>query len=225
MKAVVLLSIVFGLSFSARAATIGEVANHYTTHLGDFGSSTAIMKRSPLNRGGEMRPKTVLKGVFYFGGSDLKRKALSGSTQNFLCDSGFSAAYSVYDTPSSSRVSCNGNAMSYSKIGQASSGGNGGSKVRALMEHLYRVIKNPGTVGPVYLHCWYGVHASNTIAQMVLKQFCGYSDSQLARNWDAIDIYNSLGASGVRKNIQKIHNFQPYRDLQITAEERQAICY
>jgi hypothetical protein len=214
----------FLVSIAASAAPLSQVVDHYTQYLGDYGSSTAIMKNSPLHRGGDMRPKTVLKGVFYFGGSDVKRDLLSSGTQSFLCSSGFSATYSVYNKVDT-RVSCSGNSMEYTRIGEATSGGNGGPRVKALLEKLYSIIKSGGAEGPVFLHCWYGVHASNTIAQIILKQFCGESDDLLSSNWRKVDLYRGLGEAGVQKNIAKVRAFEPYSHLSITAEERTAICY
>lgn len=206
-------------------ASLESQASEYTSFLGSTSNPTKIMSKSALNRGKDMRPKTVLKGVLYFGGSDRHRALLSSGTQKFLCENGFSAVYSVYDTPGSSSISCGGNVARYRKVGEASSSGNGGSKVREFLESIYDVIQSNGRLGPIYLHCWYGVHASNTLAQIALKQFCGLSDSQLTKNWDAVDLYDSLGRSGMQKNLQKIYNFEPYSDLQISDSARRTICH
>ncbi|MCB0408177.1 MAG: hypothetical protein KDD34_08240 [Bdellovibrionales bacterium] len=212
------------LSLYAQAKSLEENVNQYTNLFGSYPSSTTIMQNSPLNRGGEMRPKTILKGVFYFGGSDIKRGLLSKNTQDFLCTSGFSATYSVYDSPKNSSFACKGNSMSYSKTGEASKSDNGGYRVRQLLENLYNIIQSNDNKGPVYLHCWYGVHASNTIAQIVLKQFCGWSTDELIHNWDNIDIYNSLGEKGRKENLEKISIFQPYEDLHISTSAQSLIC-
>ncbi len=221
----VLMTFIFTTFSTMAHARLQTMVADYTQFLGKTSSSTRIMKNSPLNRGKDMRPKTVLKGVLYFGGSDRKRALLSSSTQQFLCESGFSTIYSVYDTPNRSQINCNGNTTRYRKIGEAKSSDNAGSRVRTFLEDIYDIIQSNGTLGPIYLHCWYGVHASNTIAQIALKQFCGVSDSELARNWDTVDIYDSLGSKGMRKNIKKIQNFSPYQDLMISAKQRQHICH
>lgn len=213
------------LCASTAHASLQTMVSDYTRFLGNSSSPNQIMKSSPLNRGKDMRPKTVLKGVLYFGGSDRKRSLLSSGTQTFLCENGFSSVHSVYDTPKNSRISCEGNTTKYKKVGEARSSANAGSGVRTFLEDVYDVIQSNGSLGPIYLHCWYGVHASNTIAQMALKQFCGVSDSELARNWDKVDIYDSLGSKGMRENIQKIYNFEPYSDLMISSSQRQKICH
>ena len=205
-------------------AQLQTMVSEYNGYLGESSSSTRIMQNSPLNRGKDMRPKTVLKGVLYFGGSDRRRALLSSGTQQFLCESGFSTVYSVYDTPKRSSISCSGHTTAYRKVGEAPDSGNG-SRVRTFLEDVYDVIQANGSLGPIYLHCWYGVHASNTLAQIALKQFCGTSDSQLASNWDKVDLYDSLGAKGARRQVQKIFNFTPYSDLMISAGQRQQICH
>ena len=40
------------------------------------------------------------------------------------------------------------------------------------------------SVGPVYLHCWNGWHASGYISALILKQFCGMSDIEATAYWD-----------------------------------------
>ena len=183
----------------------------------------ATISKSKMNTG-ETRPKAVLKGVFYFGGSDVKRKNLSSGFQDVLCKAGFSQAYSVY-TPVNTVATCSGNRVQYDQIGEAKLASDGGSKVAALMRQIYDIVKSDGGKGPIYLHCYYGVHASSTIAQMVLKQFCGISDAQALANWKKVNLYNSLDAAGVAKQQAKIKGYQVDRSLQLTAAEQATICY
>ena len=214
------LTLVFPIYASA------DLAEQISRYNGLFGlppNSTTIMTSSALNRGREMRPKTVLKGVFYFGGSDVKSEALSENLQQFLCQNGFSVAYSVYKSVNKT-VNCSGNQYSYRTVSEAPASGRG-DKIYQLMGHLHEIITKNGTLGPVYVHCHYGVHASNTIAQMVLKQFCDIGDSQAQTNWNKINYANSLPADRVRLQFSKIANFQPYAEFQITPAQRQAICF
>lgn len=199
--------------------SLAAQAQYFQSIYANPSNSTMINSKSAMSTG-ETRPKAVLKGVYYFGGSDVKRQSLSTGYQNILCDSGFSRAYSVY-TPASS--ACAG--INYSHIGQASESSNGGSKVAALMSEIYKVIKANGSLGPIYLHCYYGVHASNTISQMVLKQFCGIDDETAISNWNKVNLYNSLAEPGPTKEKAKIRAFQPDPNLTLTAEERAVVCY
>lgn len=220
MKAIYtfILSTVF--CFNTMAGLLDQ-ARYYQDLYGNPGSTTSISK-SGMNQG-ETRPKAVLKGVFYFGGSDVKRKALSNQYQNLLCENGFSKVYSVY-TKVSSDISCGGATMQYRHIGQANEQQSPGDKVYQLLAELYDIIKSDGAAGPIYLHCFYGVHASNTIGQMVQKQFCGISDDQAENNWDKVDLYDSLGKN-TPVEIAKVRNFRPYPEFQISAEEQAKICY
>lgn len=207
---------------TASADLNGQVAE-YRNLFGDVPSNTTIMNRSSLNRGKEMRPKTILRGVFYIGGSDVLRATLSPATKQFLCQAGFSGAYSVYVKANES-VSCGGASYNYRFIGQAPDRGNGPS-IRQLLGHLHQVITSNGAMGPVFLHCHYGVHASNTIAQIALKQFCGIGDQQAAANWDRINYMNSLPRQNVQMQYAKIQSFQPYPELRISEEQRRAVCF
>lgn len=220
-KSNIVAAIIFILCLpgAALAGNLNEKIDHFQDLFGNPSSNTKITK-TEYNQG-ETRPKAILKGVFYIGGSDQKRKLLSGSYQQLLCGDQFSRVYSVYKQVDK-EVSCSGNSYSYSFIGQASDGG--GSQVKALMGYLYNNVIN-GEEGAVFLHCHYGVHASNTIAQMVLMQFCGVSASQAKKNWDAIDLYDSLGKEGTRRQFEKIDSFKPYPEYQITEAQKNAICY
>lgn len=222
MKSIIAISLLL-LPFSASAfSSLAEQARYFQDVYGNPSSPTQVTK-TEMNRG-ETRPKAVLKGVFYFGGSDQGRKLLSSSYQNLMCEHGFSQAYSVYDKPSKG-TSCSGNSMEYSHIGQASVDSDGGSRVASLMRKLYRIIKANGSEGPVYVHCYYGVHASNTIAQMVLKQFCGISDATAVANWNKVDLYDSLGEPNLSRELEKVQNYSPDPSLQLSASEKATVCY
>jgi hypothetical protein len=219
------LFFLLAMSMAATASAfsnIAEQASYYHSLFNSPNSATSISK-SQFNKG-ETRPKEVLKGVFYFGGTDGKRTPLSSGYQELLCESGFSSAYAVY-TKVNNTTSCGGNTLEYSFIGQAQESPNGGNRVEALMKNIYQIVKSAGSIGPIYLHCYYGVHASNTISQMVLKQFCGISDSTAFSNWDKNNIYNSLPAPGPANEKAKIAAFQPDANLQLTTAERSAVCF
>lgn len=217
--------VVFLLFISQQAfafSSLREQSQWFQNLFGNPSSTTKITK-TEYNQG-ETRPKAVLKGVFYFGGTDKKRKLLSSSYKRMLCEDGFSGVYSVY-LKVSETVSCDGNKMSYSHIGQANMNQKPGDKVYRLFERIYEIIQSNGDMSALYLHCHYGVHASNTIAQMALMQFCGISKSQAKSNWDKVDLYDSLGAQGTAKQMKKIDNFTPYPEFQISAAQKAVVCF
>lgn len=220
MKSFVLFFATLLIAPMALSQNLQVKVSHFQDAFGYPSSSTAI-SNSSYNTG-EMRPKSILKGVLYIGGSNQKRKLLSSSMVQTMCRDDFSRIYSVY-IKTNQNVSCGSNSLDYVYIGEARSGG-GGDRVYNLMSYLYNNVIN-GSDGAAYLHCYYGVHASNTIAQMALMQFCGISKSQAKKNWDVIDIYDSLGDKGRRRQFEKIDAFQPYSEFQLSADQRNKICY
>lgn len=195
---------------------------HFQNLFGNPSTNTKIS--SSVYNQGETRPKAILKGVFYIGGTDNKRKLLSSDFLQMLCEDEFSHVYSVYDKVDKT-VRCAGNQFSYSHTGQANMTPATNDKVYRILSQLYGVIQSQGARGAVYLHCYYGVHASNTIAQMALMQFCDISKQQAKKNWDTIDLYNSLGKEGTQKQYQKIDGFKAYPEFKISKAQQALICY
>ena len=222
MKTVICTVLLFALQ-TAHARTFDSLsaqADYFQKLYANAPNSTTINTKSEMATG-ETRPKAVLKGVYYFGGSDGKRTPLSAAYQTKLCGHGFAQAYSVYNQVGAS--ACNG--LNYNFIGQATATSNGGPKVAALMQEIYKIIKGNGRLGPIYLHCYYGVHASNTISQMVLKQFCGIDDATAISNWNKVNYLNSLLEPGPTNEKAKIQAYRPDPSLAITPEERAVVCY
>ncbi len=213
----VTISVVAGNVFGF--SSLSQQADYYQELYNNPSTPTQISK-SQMNQG-ETRPKALLKGVFYFGGSDKKRETLSSGYQGLLCLEGFSQAYSVY-TKVNKTASCSAGEMNYNYIGTPKADG---SRPREVMQSIYQVIKAGGSLGPIYLHCYYGVHASNSYAQMALKQFCGISNEQAVDNWNKVNLYDSLDAANKAKQLEIIRSFQPYPEFAITAAERSVVCY
>lgn len=95
--------------------------------------------------------------------------------------------------------------------------------------HIYEMLKlvrNSAindSVGPVYLHCWNGWHASGLLAALTLRQFCGMS------KWDAINYWdiNTDGANNsprYQRIREVIKDFEPYPDLMISDSLGNRIC-
>lgn len=96
-------------------------------------------------------------------------------------------------------------------------------------QHIYEMLKlvrNSAindSVGPVYLHCWNGWHASGLLAALTLRQFCGMSKWEAINYWDI----NTDGANNSPR-YQRIRNiikdFEPYPDLIIKDSLGNRIC-
>lgn len=96
-------------------------------------------------------------------------------------------------------------------------------------KHIYEALKlihNSAlndSVGPVYLHCWNGWHASGLLSALALRQFCGFD------KWEAIN-YWDLGTDGANNSPryqiirEMIKEFEPYPDLVITDSLGNKIC-
>ena len=91
-----------------------------------------------------------------------------------------------------------------------------------MLQSTYDAATRP-EVGPVYLHCWNGWHASGFIAAVILKQFCEYSD------WDAVN-YWDLGTDGANTSPryqtqrERIKNFEPYPEFMISDSLQDCLC-
>jgi len=94
--------------------------------------------------------------------------------------------------------------------------------VRDMVEMVYRAA-TVDTVGPVYLHCWNGWHASGFIAAVILKQFCAYSNFDAVNYWD-------LGTDGANTSPryqtqrERIKAFQPYPEFAISDSLKDCLC-
>lgn len=179
-----------------------------------------------------LRP--ILHGVAYRGGAnnyfhkENKRNnhnPLPDDGIRNLCEEGFSNSVYLYrnnfeTAAAKDTCSCvNGayNVMDYSQLDYFDD-----QHIRTMLEMVHASIVDD-KVGPVYLHCWNGWHASGLISAIILKQFCGYS------SWDAVN-YWDLGTDGANKSprYQKIRemikNFEPYEDLIVTDSIGNLIC-
>jgi hypothetical protein len=168
-----------------------------------------------------MRP--ILHGVAYRGGANnyyhltAKRdnqNPLPTDGMHNLCEEGFSYGVYLYRTnfagyPVGDTCKCvdsSWNAFNYAQLDYYDS-----AHVYRMLQMTYLSATSPD-VGPVYLHCWNGWHASGYISAVILKQFCGYS------NWDAVN-YWDLGTDGAntspryQEQRERIKDFQPYPEF------------
>ncbi|MEX1192909.1 MAG: OmpA family protein [Brumimicrobium sp.] len=178
--------------------------------------------------------RTILHGVAYRGGANnYFHKENKRNNHNpmpddgirNLCQEGFSAAIYLYrenfeTAPEKDTCGCiNGgvNDLDYYQFDYYD------------QEHIYDALKLVydaavnDSVGPVYMHCWNGWHASGLFGALTLRQFCGYD------KWEAIN-YWDLGTDGANNSprYQKIReiikDFEPYEDLMIKDSLGNTIC-
>lgn len=159
--------------------------------------------------------KMVMPGVLYRGGGTGPRTPLATAPLQALCNEGFSAAVYVYGKGwrGARSVNCGNGQLTY-----VSKRWDHLNEQREILEELHDIIQRGR--GAMYVHCWYGVHASGYIVATALMQFCGLSSAQAVAYWN----------SNVPRTIQypkvqaRIRAFKPYSDLQISAAERTRVC-
>lgn len=179
-----------------------------------------------------MRP--ILHGVAYRGGANNyyhktdKRKnqnPLPLDGMSGLCKEGFSAGIYLYRqnfeySPIGDTCDCVDN--SWNQFGYYQMDYYDSVHVRDMVEMTYNSAVND-SVGPIYLHCWNGWHASGYVSAVLLKQFCGYSD------WDAVN-YWDLGTDGAntspryQNQRERVKAFKPYPEFMISDSLRDCLC-
>lgn len=179
-----------------------------------------------------LRP--ILHGVAYRGGgnnyyhSTNKRKnqnPLPDDGLINLCQEGFSKSVYLYQRNFDS---------SYNQIGCNCITGEKNQVEYVQLDyfdenHVYQMIKMVyesalyDSVGPVYLHCWNGWHASGYISAILLKQFCGYTNLEATSYWDiATDGANQ--SPRYRSIRNKINNFVPIEEFKLSDQEGNKLC-
>ncbi len=179
-----------------------------------------------------MRP--ILHGVAYRGGANnyyhktAKRKnsnPLPNDGIKNLCKEGFSHSIYLYrknweTAPTAETCQCvnkSENTLQYDQFDYFDD-----QHVHDMLEIVYNSAKNE-SVGPVYLHCWNGWHASGFISAIILKQFCGMNDLDAVAYWD-------LGTDGANtsprynKIRNRIKNFKPYSKFILYDALQNKIC-
>ena len=179
-----------------------------------------------------LRP--ILHGVAYRGGANnyfhksAKRKNSNPLPEDGikgLCQEGFSNSIYLYRTnfdtirPLDSCACVNNtvNQMQYAQYDYFDK-----EDIYNMLKMVHNSAKD-STVGPVYLHCWNGWHASGFISALILKQFCDYTDLEAVSYWD-------LGTDGAntspryRKIRDDIKAFKPYSEFLINDELGNKIC-
>ena len=168
--------------------------------------------------------KPVLPGVLYRGAGSGGQHPLIAEQLNALCEAGFSEAFYLYPNGFNSNqpITCRSNGrnqqLAYSVEGFRPRNGR-----HQTLKKIYDVIQNPG-LGPVFVHCWNGWHASGEVAAIALMQFCGWSGSQAAAYWE-----KNIGDKGNISRYQGIMHkhiagFEPFADLRIDESTQRKLC-
>ena len=179
-----------------------------------------------------MRP--ILHGVAYRGGANnyfhktQKRKNNNPLPKDGilnLCKEGFSSSVYLYKSnwdSSSTKETCNCinntvNNFKYHQLNYFDS-----SDVETMIALVHQSALD-STIGPVYLHCWNGWHASGFISAILLKQFCGYSNLDAVNYWDLCTDGTNISPryNSIRERIK---TFDPIQKYTINDSLGNAIC-
>jgi hypothetical protein len=158
--------------------------------------------------------REVMPGALYRGGANNGHAPLSRDELNALCEDDIGTAIYLYTTGFSgpSVTHCSKGSLDYIDKGWEGQGR------AAVHKHIYDTIKSKGK--PVFIHCWYGIHATGAVAATALMQFCNISPKQAVAYWK-VGIPTKLQYPKV---IQSIISFRPDPALQLTPEERGQYC-
>ena len=184
---------------------------------------------------GTRNVRAVLNGVYYRGGANnafhrtTKRNnsnPLPDDGLANLCREGFRTVLYLYPTrfdtapPSESCRTFDGD-DGHLDYGQISVLRGRRADIQRILATVLQHIRKP-ELGPIYVHCWNGWHASGYAAAATLRQFCGFDAKQAVHYWDV----NTDGANGggYGKVRELIRTFEPFPELTIGADERAALC-
>ncbi|MEN8827389.1 MAG: hypothetical protein ABF264_03355, partial [Flavobacteriales bacterium] len=170
-----------------------------------------------------MRP--ILHGIAYRGGgNNYYHKTDKRKNQNplppdgvlNLCKEGFSKSVYLYQRNADSIIDntgCNcingkNNNLEYVQLDYFDP-----NHIREMVKMVYKSATQD-SVGPVYLHCWNGWHASGYISAILLKQFCGYSNLEATSYWDIAT--DGANQSPRYRTIRKqINDFVPFKEFKL----------
>jgi hypothetical protein len=158
--------------------------------------------------------REVMPGALYRGGANNGHAPLRQDELDALCEDDIGTAIYLYTTGFSgpSVTHCSKGSLDYVDKGWEGQG-------RATIhKQIYNTIKSKGK--PVFIHCWYGIHATGAVAATALMQFCNVSPKQAVEYWK-VGVPPKLQYPKV---IQSILGFKPNPELQLTPEERDQYC-
>jgi hypothetical protein len=157
--------------------------------------------------------REVMPNILYRGGS-TRRDQLSADQRETLCEAGIGSAFYLYSKKGlqGTSTSCSGGGfMDYQSKDYASA-------PALVNKRIYKSIHDGES--PVFVHCWYGIHATGFVAATALIQFCGFTHDQAVEYWK-VGIAKSIQYPKV---IQKIKAFKADPSLQLTPAEKERVC-
>ena len=178
--------------------------------------------------------RAVLNGVVYRGGANNvynkygkrdNRNPLPNVGLENLCKEGFSNAVYLYSTnfdKAPKSWSCDSFHAKNAKLTYAQTSPYNATGIKSMFTKIMTTIQNP-KVGPTYLHCWNGWHASGLISALILRQFCNYTGDQAVAYWD-LNTDGSNTDPAFKKIRQQIRDFKAYPEFKIDAATQAAIC-
>ncbi len=201
---------------------------YYKVRYGSFDLTSKIVDNwgnGFENLYGTRNIRPVLHGIAYRGGANnyfhKKNKRhnnnpLPEDGLSNLCSEGFSTSVYLYTRnwkTAKTKVNCQCDRSGTNKMKYVQLDYHDDKDIYELLK-LVRASAISDSVGPVYLHCWNGWHASGLVSALCLRQFCGISGPEAVKYWD-------LATDGANKNPRynkirsKIMNFKPYPELKI----------
>jgi hypothetical protein len=211
-------------AFAQPAVGVGALAQPAGTEDADMTKE----KLFPVGGGvGLTHFRVVMPGVLYRGGTegpragvDGPRRPLQNQSLQALCKAGFSQAVYAYRTGwnGTENVSCAGNSLQYEYHQWDNR-----AALKQVFVKLHEIITQDK--GAMYVHCWYGLHASGFISATALAQFCGTA------GWDsrrAAEYWDSVIPPKIRypKEHDQVANFVRFTDpeLQISVQDATRVC-
>ena len=115
-----------------------------------------------------------MPGALYRGGANNGHAPLSHDELNALCEDDIGTAIYLYTTGflGPSVTHCSKGSLNYIDKGWEGSGR------AAVHKQIYDTIKAKGK--PVFIHCWYGIHATGAVAAIASCSFAKLPPSKLS---------------------------------------------
>jgi hypothetical protein len=177
--------------------------------------------------------RVVLQGIAYRGGAnnmfhrDHPRDNMNPLPKDGLenlCKEGFSEAVYLYEDNFKSappQTRCQDQkavrVLNYEQLTPTDV-----NDVRTMLAKVFDVI-NGKADGPIYFHCWNGWHFSGLISALTLRQFCGLAGDEAVNYWN-VNTDGNDDEPQYEKIRQRIRDFKPFADLQITTAQAAEIC-
>ena len=161
---------------------------------------------------------TVLPGALYRGGGTGGKVPLGEASLKALCEAGFSTAVYAYteNWRSINPIHCtNARTGQPNTLTYIAGAGPSAAFKPVFLRKVREVIENP-SLGPVFVHCWNGLHASGELAAIALRQFCGWSGTNASNYW----LRHARGFP----LISRINSYSPVSSLAVSEQVQSVLC-